>query len=236
MRGAPAYPVAIGRHLGGNYLVAQPASCFDDQFVDCARHRIDGEKDTGGIRVHHALHDHGHGHRIAGNAVVAPVGHRSIGEQRSPAGLDRLDHGRLANYVEECILLPGEGGLGKVLRSGGRAHGHTTGAQTLVGRYDGAAQLFIHAAAECLGGNAESLGYRQARGQHDSQLRAFTAAQRKVADAYFRERNDKLFHPQARLHVREPRIPARGSKCNQPMAATRLGGLSIRGISRLAKV
>ena len=62
------------------------------------------------------LHDHGHADRSVLDAVVPPVDHRPLGEQRGPAPADVPQHLLGSEDVEVGVLLSGERGRRQVLR------------------------------------------------------------------------------------------------------------------------
>ena len=51
------------------------------------------------------------------------IGDRAIVKQRSKHVLHRDEHGIEALHVEECLLLPGEGGIRHIFRRGGGTDG-----------------------------------------------------------------------------------------------------------------
>ena len=81
--------------------------------------RVGREEDAGSLRDDHLLHDHGHVDRPVVEAVPQAVGHRPLGEERSPAPTDVAEDGRRTHDVQVRVLLAGEGGRRQVLR--GRA-------------------------------------------------------------------------------------------------------------------
>ena len=63
------------------------------------------------------------GMMVDGSVVVVENVYRHLAEQRDDAAVVRRDHRIGAAHVEEALLLPGEAGLGQVLRRGRRTHG-----------------------------------------------------------------------------------------------------------------
>lgn len=55
-------------------------------------------------------------------AILAAIQNRPIREQGNPAAAHRVQQGRLTNYIEIGLLLPGKGGVGQILRRGAGTH------------------------------------------------------------------------------------------------------------------
>ena len=68
------------------------------------------------LREDHPLHDHGHLHLPVVDAVLQPVGHGSLGEERGPAPADLLEDSRRADDVQVRVMLAREGCRRQVLR------------------------------------------------------------------------------------------------------------------------
>ena len=74
-------------------------------------------------RIHHRLHDHGHGDVALGNAAMPPIADRLHRVQAGPAGAHAVEHLRAVANPEKSVLQSGEAGVAGVLGGGRGAHG-----------------------------------------------------------------------------------------------------------------
>ena len=82
----------------------------DVNFVQRAADRVDRERNSGGLCVHHALHDHSH-RRVGGDTVVLPIGYCAVVPRGGEADPDGLQDRRQPDATQHRVMLPGEGGL-----------------------------------------------------------------------------------------------------------------------------
>ena len=107
-----------------DHRLAQTISGRDENHVAEARIRIQREHDAGRAQIaaHHVLHADRERHGAVIEFVVHPIGYRAIVEQRGVHFVHGLEQMLLAAHVEECLLLAGKGGFGKVFRRCRGAH------------------------------------------------------------------------------------------------------------------
>ena len=112
-------------HRALHHHLAQTPRRGDKHHLVKAGFGIDGEHDAGGgqIGADHPLHPGGERHAAVIVTLMHAVGDCAIVKQRSKHVLHGNEHGVKALHVEECLLLPGEGGVRHIFRGGGRAHG-----------------------------------------------------------------------------------------------------------------
>jgi hypothetical protein len=75
------------------------------------------------MRVDHPLNGHCQPYRALVDPVAPPVAHGTVGPERRPAAPDRVEEGRLADDVEERVLLAGEARVREVFGGGRRPDG-----------------------------------------------------------------------------------------------------------------
>ena len=119
------HPIAVGVDHARHDGLAQPPGGVDQHVVGKAALRVDGEDHPGrtGVGPDHLLDADRQCDVQVIEAVLGPVGDRPVAEQRDDAAVVRRDHRIGAAHVEEALLLPGEAGLGQVLRRGRRTDG-----------------------------------------------------------------------------------------------------------------
>ena len=115
----------VGIHRALDHRLAETIAGGDEDHVLEAGLGIDGEQHAGraGIGAHHALYAGGKGNLGMGEALVYPVGNRTIVVQRGKHLLDRVQDIVVAVNVEKGLLLPGKGGIGQVFGGRRRTHG-----------------------------------------------------------------------------------------------------------------
>ena len=114
----------VGVHRPLHHGLAQPVGAGHEDHLVEAGLGVDGEEHPGGAHVgaHHALHA-GRQRDVVVEPVVGAVGDGAVVVERGVHAADRRQHVVHATHVEEGLLLPGEGGVGQVLRRRRGAHG-----------------------------------------------------------------------------------------------------------------
>ena len=133
--------VGVDRTL--DHAFAEPVGGGDEHGLVEAGLGVDGEHDAAGAEVgaDHLLHPGGERDRGVLEVVVDAVGDRAVVVQRGEHLTDRGEHRVDAAHVQEGLLLPGEGGVGQILRGRRGAHGEggllpAAGGELLVGGAD----------------------------------------------------------------------------------------------------
>ena len=116
----------VGHHLPLHDGLPQPVRGSDQHHAAVARLGVEGEEHAGSglVRAHHLLHAHAERDLRVIEAHVGAIGDGAGGEERGEASLDRVQQSCFAADVEIGVLLAGEGGAGKILGGGRRAHRH----------------------------------------------------------------------------------------------------------------
>ena len=104
--------------------LAQAIGGRDENHIAKTRIRIEREHDAGRAQIaaHHVLHADGERHRAVIEFIVHPIGYRAVVEQRGVHFMHGLEQMLLAAHIEECFLLAGKGGFGKIFRRRRGAH------------------------------------------------------------------------------------------------------------------
>ncbi len=82
---AVAHPVGVRRGRPRHQRLAEPEDRLDQRHLPMPADGVGGEQHAGDLRRDHPLDDHRHPEAAVVEAVAQPVGHGSLGEQRSPA-------------------------------------------------------------------------------------------------------------------------------------------------------
>ena len=131
----------VGVHGALHHGFAEAVGRGDEHHAVEAGFGVHGEHHAGGADVgtHHALHAGRQGDFSVGEALVHAVGDGPVVVQGREHFLDGVEDVLVAVDVQEGFLLAGEGRVGQVFGSSGRAHGEAAvafGGQLLVGGLD----------------------------------------------------------------------------------------------------
>ena len=118
----------VGIDLTLHHHLAKAPGRGDEHHILEPRLGVDGERDAARAQVasDHALDAGGQGDVFVRVPLVGAVGNGAVVEQGGEHLANRVHQRILAAHVEQRLLLPREGGFGKILRRGGRAHRHRT--------------------------------------------------------------------------------------------------------------
>ena len=112
-----SHMVGVGVHQAGDHGLTEADTGLHAHDFSVRGHGVGREQDPGCLREDHLLDDDGHVDQAVIEAVLQPVGHGPLGEQRGPALLHTLDDGRRSHHVQVRVLLAGEGSRRQILRS-----------------------------------------------------------------------------------------------------------------------
>ena len=82
-----SHPVDVGVHQAGDQGLAEAEAGLHARDLSVRRHGVGREENAGRLREDHLLDDHRHLGQPVVEAVLQPVGHGPLGEQRGPAPL-----------------------------------------------------------------------------------------------------------------------------------------------------